>query len=834
MSSTENMRYISGFEAKEDRFRRKAGGGKNYLFVIAIDQYVHCPRLYNAVGDAKEIIRILQKQYDFEPENTITLFDGEATESAMFHSLRDLARTITPADNFVFFFSGHGEFDSVFNEGYWVPVDAKEGALEDYLPNSKIRTVLNAIKSHHTFLVVDSCFSGSLFMNFKSSGVAERLEKDPSRWGLTSGRNEIVGDGEPGKHSPFAESLIYHLKNNDQPLSVSALSNKVVEDVVTQSRQTPRGEPLNVDGHRGGQFVFHPDIPKEKGMVLGAGQQPTVIEPSRGNILYNIPNTMEVEKESRCEVRVAFDKEALVEEIEITSDITIKDIRISNLMEVDLIDPGSTEQSPFSIRTITGKEQFVDLNDFTQWIFYVKPLAVGVYPLVLKVTVIEYFHGKERKREIVLEETITVVAQMPEDAPFEQSSYKEADYQFAVGTGAGEVTEEKEEKKEEKPPKREGGNRRLLGGMALGFLSIAVLILAGLFVFQSDDIVQPSPAVVADNVRTLINRGEQALELNPPDYEMARIFFEEAKTLSRQHQLPINFIDDRLAYIDDQMRPDTVEDQVADNQVDTSDQQVKPNVPITMPTAEKAWADLQDEESVEGYKDFIRSYPESSKVEQAKNRILAMEEAGNDDKTIAENQPDKENNKPDSGLENPTIKKGTVVWTNPEEGALVAFTDPRDGREYIAIGLNNRYWMRNNLSFNMVGVNCYKDSTANCTKYGRLFNWQEARYGCPPGWRIPSLQEWEDLMKYAADTTNTQAIKALGPGGKLGFDLKLGGKRSSSGAYLGLGERGYYWTSTRTANEQAFYIVVDPELKTIRVFEGDRKEEMSCRCIRDN
>ncbi|RMG88804.1 MAG: caspase family protein, partial [Bacteroidetes bacterium] len=205
-------------------FRPKApvGGGphgKNYLFAIAIDEYAHCPKLYNPVRDALELKAVLSERYDFEPQNIITLFNEAATESNIIHAFRDLARSISPSDNLVLFFSGHGEFDDVFNEGYWIPVDARRGAWEDYIPNSKIRTILNAIRAHHIFLIADSCFSGSLFMTGKDV-AANRLDRDPSRWGLTAGRNEIVDDGHPGAHSPFADSLLYHLKNNNKPLGV--------------------------------------------------------------------------------------------------------------------------------------------------------------------------------------------------------------------------------------------------------------------------------------------------------------------------------------------------------------------------------------------------------------------------------------------------------------------------------------------------------------------------------------------------------------------------------------------------------------------------------------
>jgi len=172
--------------------------GINYLFVIAIDVYQHCPRLYNCIADAKQLIEVLTTQYFFEEKNVITLFDEAATEGNIFNAFRRLAQKVTHSDNLIIYFSGHGEYDKVFQEGYWIPVNAHQSAQEDFVSNSKIKTILEAINAKHTFLIADSCFSGSLFTQFKSASVAERLENDPSRWGLTAGRNEVVSDGKAG------------------------------------------------------------------------------------------------------------------------------------------------------------------------------------------------------------------------------------------------------------------------------------------------------------------------------------------------------------------------------------------------------------------------------------------------------------------------------------------------------------------------------------------------------------------------------------------------------------------------------------------------------------
>ncbi len=398
--------------------------GNNYLFVIAIDAYQNCPRLYNCLADAKELIKVLTNQYYFDKKNVLTLFDKEATEGNIFKTFRQLAKKVTSADNLIIYFSGHGEYDKVFKEGYWIPVNAQLGAQEDFVSNSKIKMILEAINSKHTFLIADSCFSGSLFTQFKSTSIAERLENDPSRWGLTAGRNEVVSDGKAGDHSPFADSLIYHLKNNEVPLGVATLCNRVVENVIAAADQTPRGEPLKVKGHRGGQFFFHPKNAQQE--VIPVNQEN---KDKRGHVLYQIPGEMQLEKDTKCIVRIAFEELILQKDIVTTVETTTKDIRISNLMEVDLIDP--LQEGTFTIRAINKKEQIIDKNDFTQWLFYVKATQAGTFPLLVKVTLIEVLYGKERRKEIVLEETINVVTSLTE-TPIQ--TFKSAGYSLKVAS----------------------------------------------------------------------------------------------------------------------------------------------------------------------------------------------------------------------------------------------------------------------------------------------------------------------------------------------------------------------------------------------------------------
>ncbi len=233
--------------------------GRNYLLAIAINEYVHCGKLLNAVPDAQAFMAILKDRYQFDEEAIYTLFDGEANYEKIDSVFREISEKITPGiDNLVVYYSGHGLYDEHLDDAYWIPVDATFDRTRDYFPYDRIMRHLRATPSHHTFLIVDSCYSGSVLVREKSLG-GERLERDPSRWILASGRNEVVPDGVQGENSPFARQLLDVLqRNTHEGLPVMSLIDQVTRNTLYNSRQTPIGQPLQDVGHQGGQFIFHP------------------------------------------------------------------------------------------------------------------------------------------------------------------------------------------------------------------------------------------------------------------------------------------------------------------------------------------------------------------------------------------------------------------------------------------------------------------------------------------------------------------------------------------------------------------------------------------------
>lgn len=231
--------------------------GKNYLLVVGIDKYQSQPRLYNAVKDAQDVVKVLTERYQFSKETLTGIFNEAATQERLFAELDRLSNLVTEDDNLLVYFSGHGEFKDNIDEGFWIPFDGKPGNVGSYVPFSILTRYIKAIKSFHTFIIADSCYSGTLFTERSTGDALNRLESRPSRWLLTAGRNEVVADGKPGDNSPFADAILWRLRNNkDERLRVSEFCNDIITDVASNAKQTPEGAPMHGVGHRGGEFMF--------------------------------------------------------------------------------------------------------------------------------------------------------------------------------------------------------------------------------------------------------------------------------------------------------------------------------------------------------------------------------------------------------------------------------------------------------------------------------------------------------------------------------------------------------------------------------------------------
>jgi len=161
--------------------------------------------------------------------------------------------------------------------------------------------------------------------------------------------------------------------------------------------------------------------------------------------------------------------------------------------------------------------------------------------------------------------------------------------------------------------------------------------------------------------------------------------------------------------------------------------------------------------------------------------------------------------------------------------------------KYIG-GLN---WMGKNLNHKVDDSWCFDDDPKNCQKYGRLYTWEAAKEACASvGWRLPTDQEWRDLVEYFAGADavaeldeygSKVAYEAMIVGGSSGFSAQLGGYRWANGWFRGLGESGVYWSATEYDDRDAWYYGFSGDYGEMdRDYRGAWKSYgHSCRCVKD-
>lgn len=229
---------------------------KYYALVIGVEDYEDpgILDLDNPVNDASTLYQVLVSQYTFEAENTVLL--KNPTRDEIYDKLDEFSEKVTDKDNFLLFYAGHGHWDKQAEIGYWLPADAEDDKKRDWMRNSAVTEYVREINSHHTLLITDACFGGSIFKTrkaFKDASMAiNKLYEIPSRKAMTSGTLSEVPD-----KSVFMKYLLKHLNGNEaKHIASEQLFYGIKPAVLNNSPNTPQFGVMQSTGDEGGDFVF--------------------------------------------------------------------------------------------------------------------------------------------------------------------------------------------------------------------------------------------------------------------------------------------------------------------------------------------------------------------------------------------------------------------------------------------------------------------------------------------------------------------------------------------------------------------------------------------------
>ena len=195
------------------------------------------------------------------------------------------------------------------------------------------------------------------------------------------------------------------------------------------------------------------------------------------------------------------------------------------------------------------------------------------------------------------------------------------------------------------------------------------------------------------------------------------------------------------------------------------------------------------------------------------------------------------------------------------------FTDPRDGRTYKTVKIGEQVWMAENLNYAIEGSRRYgegenelsvEEIQTNGEKYGRLYDWKMANNVVPPGWHLPSEEEWIILENFvggynvagkrlkfksgwvdedgnSCNGTDNYGFAAL-PGGS-GHPQDLIDVLGIDASFGGIGEYGNWWSSTDSdkVDSFAYFWFMNSSDNYLYGHEhsGDKSDFLSVRCVKD-
>ena len=263
MLPTETLGLKMGEDAYyDDEDNLKFLIGDYYALLVGISEYqdLGINDLLQPAVDVEDFKKVLRRDYNFLEQNTFILTDP--TREELLNHLDMLSGLVNANDSLLIFYAGHGFWDEKFEQGYWLPSDAKPNAKASWISNATIRDYMKGIGTKHTLLISDACFSGGLFRTRSAfneeTKLTDVLFQLTSRKAITSGTLTEVPD-----NSVFLKYLLKQLEvNPNQYLTSSELFNRFRLAVLNNSMldQVPQHGVIQGSGDEGGDFIFKKNL----------------------------------------------------------------------------------------------------------------------------------------------------------------------------------------------------------------------------------------------------------------------------------------------------------------------------------------------------------------------------------------------------------------------------------------------------------------------------------------------------------------------------------------------------------------------------------------------
>ncbi len=172
-----------------------------------------------------------------------------------------------------------------------------------------------------------------------------------------------------------------------------------------------------------------------------------------------------------------------------------------------------------------------------------------------------------------------------------------------------------------------------------------------------------------------------------------------------------------------------------------------------------------------------------------------------------------------------------------------SFTDDRDDKNYKTVLIGNQIWMAQNLEY--LGET-KSGRSVDCHIYGQMYSWEEALEASPPGWHLPTLEEWLEFINYLeGDTLAGGKLKEAGTAhwnspnkgatNSSGFTALPAGGWDANGGGFKRGEKTYFWTDSEQENGSLTIVVLNHNSRAVSLLvDHPIDKAFSVRLIKDD